>query len=385
MDPSTLSSGITSSSALSLVSSVRHATSVPPTFLSGLDALLHSSDTEPLRRGDVVELQGLPGSGKTALLLHLAATTLLPRFAYVRFEDLRGGPGVACVEVGGKEEVVAFLDCSARAFPISRLSALLRRHLRLAIRRYRAPKGLGAPREEELDALVEEALSRLHVFKPSSTLQLAVTVQDLPVWAADRAEQNGDDEPELGMVLIDGMSEFAWADQLTRENAAATTTSSSTPPTPPLRLLLRAIANLRASLSPLIFLTQWVFRPSSVLSQTSQESLPFYTHHFAPPHWPSISSAPRPAGKDPLEAPIVGVGAERWPSFPLALHITLHPPEKGVFRRGSKWSEVTAERAGGKGAKEGDATEGIKCVVRAPGGRELGSWEMSVAEEEITT
>lgn len=394
MDPSALSSSITASAALALLSSARHSTSHPQTFLNGLDTLLHSASLPPLARGDVVELQSLPGAGKTSLLLALAATTLLPRYADVRFIDLKGGPGTVRIPVGGKEEVVAWVEGGSRRFPVEKLAALLKKHLRDAIQRYRAPKGLGAPKEEELDGLVEEALSRLAVFRCSSTVQMAVTVRDLPRWAAERARENGEDEPEVGVVVIEGLSEFAWADQWARESAAASHTSASSPPG--LRYLLAAIAHLRRTLSPLIFLSQWVFRPSSIStssSSTSEENLPFYTHHFGPPHWPSIlsrslppsSSASSSSSTDPLAAPLVGEksGGEKWESFPLALHITLHPPAKGVFAKGTRWEEVVKQRMGGE--DDPITTEGIKCVVRVRGGREIGTWEMGIGEEEVST
>ncbi|GAA5897173.1 hypothetical protein JCM6882_001809 [Rhodosporidiobolus microsporus] len=420
MDPSTLSAGISSLSALHLASSVRYRTSLPQTYLSGLETLLSSSsesDEHALRRGDVVELQSLPGAGKTSLLLFLAAIHLLPRKAYVRFADLdggRSGGGVALVDVGGKEETVAWMECSTRRFPIERLAALLRTHLNEAIRRWRAPKGLGAPKEEEVDSLVEEALSRLHVFRCSSTLQLAVTVQNLPSWAAERAErEGGEDEPEVGLVVVEGMSEFAWPDQYTRETALASSTPSSaaSAPTPPLRHLLSALAHLHRTLSPLIFLSQWVFRPSTLaappLSTRSDENLPFYAHHFAPPYWPSLTNPPYPfssssAGggeKDPLDPPLAefpaskqGGGAAaaddkntKWPTFPLKLHITLHPPEKPVFPRGTTWAQVLHDRRGSGYAARERETSGIKCVVRVNGGKEVGSWEMSVGEGEVAT
>ncbi|GAA5823500.1 hypothetical protein JCM11251_000657 [Rhodosporidiobolus azoricus] len=402
MDPASLSSGISSLSALNLSSSVRYFTTLPQTYLSGLDALLSNSEDEiALRRGDVVELQSLPSAGKTSLLLFLTAVHLLPRRAYVRFADLNGGRdggGVALVEIGGKEETVAWMECSARRFPIDGLAALLRTHLDEAIRRWRAPKGLGAPKDEELDSLVEEALSRLHVFRVSSTLQLAVTVQNLPVWAAEKAErEGGEDEPEIGLLVVEGMSEFAWPDQLARETALSSVSSSSstpTPPiTPPLRHLLHALSNLRRTLSPLIFLSQWVFRPSSLaappLAQRSDELLPFYAHHFAPPYWPSLINPPYPSSssteKDPLDPPLTGFSAtkddDKWPTIPIKLHITLHAPEKNVFPRGTSWAEMMRDRGGEKGKE----TSGIKCVVRANGGHEVGSWEMSVGEGQVST
>ncbi|GAA6031180.1 hypothetical protein JCM8097_004046 [Rhodosporidiobolus ruineniae] len=401
MDPATLSAGITSSTALSLASSVRCLSSSPPSFLSGLDRLLAASDRS-LPRGSVVELQGLPGAGQSSLLLHLAATSLLPLTAYVPFPDLRGGPGVAQVPVGGKESTVAFIDCSARPFPTLRLALLVRSLLVERVRAFRAPQGLGAPKAEDVDALVEEAMARLHVFRPKTTLQLAVTVQDLPRWAFERAQEGGEDEPEVGLVLVDGMSEFAWADQWAHEQASPSSSSSSA--IPPLRRLLSALSQLRRTLSPLIFLSQWVFRPLSTLAHTSEENLPFYAHHYAPPYWPSISSPPPPPSTDadanPLEPIWVGPPgtSEKWESFPLALHITVHPAPRPIFPRGTPLSTVLSKRFGESGPSSGggsagrrggrkreERTEGIRCVVRAPGGVELGSWEVAVGEGEVET
>lgn len=403
MDPAKLSTTIGVETARSLISTVRSSTSLPTTFISGLDSVLDNAGT-PLRRGDVVELQGLPSSGKTTLLLYLAATAILMRNAHVRIDRQ-----VLEIPIGGKEETVVWIDCTGR-FDIDRLAVLVRHQIVTLVTRYRAPKGIGAPRDEEIDSLVDECLSRLHVFYPSSMLQLAATVQNLPEWTKTNAFD------ELGTVLIDGMSEFAWIDQFELEQKqqqqqqfAATTTAAETAARagytrpaeqPPLRLLVTAIARLRRTIAPLVFITQWVFRPHSILRHTSQDGFPFYSHHYAPPFWPSISSPPPPpasAAADPLDPPTLGDG--QWPTFPLALHITTHPRKKPVFRKGIRFDQVVAEqrRAAqerekayqGQGVGTARAnvlgTEGITCVVRKPGGIEVGSWDMSVYEKEIVT
>lgn len=393
MDPALLADGIACDTALNLSSAVRHSSSVPHVYVDGLNAILDQAGLQ-LRRGDVVEVQGLASSGKMSLLLHLAATALLPRKAHVRVDRQ-----FLEIIVGGKEEAVVWVDCTSR-FDVDRLASILRHHLKTAIQRYRAPRGIGAPRDEELDGLVDECLARLHVFYPSSTLQLAATIQALPEWAKTNAAE------EVGSVLIDGMSDFAWADQYTHEQRSASLASGahrsvdSFPSSQAaLRLLLAAIANLRRSLAPLIFITQWVFRPHAVLPQRSSDGLPFYQHHFAPPHWPSISTVPAVSEADitPLDSPSLLDGM--WPTFPLKLHITTHPAKKPVFRSGVNLDTVMQEqkkrlkerdklfkRARGLGtAAGGMGTEGIQCVVRKQGGIEIGSWEMSVYEKEIVT
>ncbi|TNY17866.1 hypothetical protein DMC30DRAFT_88985 [Rhodotorula diobovata] len=399
MDPATLSDAIHSSTARSLVAQVRYFSSTPPTWIPGLDTLLDAAPNLHLHRGDLVELQGLPGTAKSSLLLHLAATALLPRTAHVPIADT-----VLAVPVAGKELHVAWLDCTPARFDLDRLAALVRHHLDLAIRRFRAPRGIGAPRDSELDALVDECMTRLTVFTPTSTLQLAATLRGLPRWASAHTAD------ELGYVLIDGMSEFAWADQ----HAAATATGG--PTAPPVRLVLDALSHLRATLSPLVFLTQWVFRPAAVLAHKSQEGLPFYAHHYPPSHWPSILSPARPPPPppapsdprrplDPPQASPPGPTASGRPAppvpvpVPLALHLTLHPSPTPPLRRGTPLALLLSEqrrrvrvrereREGpGAGTARGavGGTEGIRCVVRRPGGAEVGSWEIEVWEREIVT
>lgn len=402
MDPARLSAGIACESAQSLIASVRRSTSVPSTFVSGLDALVEAANCE-LRRGDVVEIQGLPASGKSELMLYLAATALLMRTAHVRVDQR-----VLEVPVGGKEESVVWLSCAATACAVDldRLAGLLRHQIVVAVTRYRAPRGIGAPRDREYDVLVEECLARLHVFSPTSMLQLAVTLRTLPEWAGRNAF-----EP-LGTVLLDGMSELAWLDQHDLEqkqanlgggvaSGAAPTAAPRTKPSdqPPVRLVCAAIAHLRRTLAPLVFISQWVFRPRAVLNQHSQDGLPFYAHHYAPPFWPSITTAPPPLeeGADPLDSPTLVEG--RWPTFPLALHITLHPRRKPTFRAGTSLEQVRSEvrrvqaerataleqRGVGTAAVPGLGTEGVTCVVRRPGGVEIGSWDMSIFDKEVVT
>ncbi|POY73665.1 hypothetical protein BMF94_3200 [Rhodotorula taiwanensis] len=396
-----LASGIRYESALSLIASVRRSTSLPTTFVTGLDSMLDNAGI-PLHRGDVVELQGLPSSGKSTLLYYLAATTVLMRRAHVRVDRQ-----ILEIPIGGKEETVVWIDCTGR-FDVDRLATLVRHQLVVLITRYRAPKGIGAPRDSEIDALVEECLSRLHVFSPTSMLQLAATVHHLPDWFKKNALD------ELGTVLLDGMSEFAWLEQYEIEQKQADVAAGSRPAhaataatkkpsgQPPLRLLCAAVAHLRRTLAPLIFITQWVFRPWSVLPQLSQDGLPFYSHHYGPPDWPSILTPDVTPGatddsNDPLDSPSLVDG--RWPTFPLALHITVHPRRKPTFRKGVRFDEVMADvrksarerekalkgQGVGTARAAGLGTEGITCVVRRPGGIEVGSWDMSIYEKEIVT
>lgn len=170
VDPATLLSGIKSQSALHLTSSARWSTSRSPSYISGLDSLF---DEAPLRPGDIVELQGVTGSGKTQLLLYLAMTAILPRRC-----------GTA--QVGGKESQVVWLDCTLR-FDIRKLANMCRGHLRNV---------LGDVDDKVLEREVERCMNRFVLFEPSSMLQLAATVQMLPEWYKENGKE------ELGYVMM---------------------------------------------------------------------------------------------------------------------------------------------------------------------------------------
>jgi len=403
MDPATLSDAISSSSALSLVHQVAHSTAPLPTFASGLDALLDHANL-PLRRGDIVELQGLPGSAKSSLLVHLAATALLPRTAHVRIAD-----HVLTVPVGGKHAHVAYLDCTPRRLDlVDRLASLVRHHLDLAIRRFRAPRGIGAPRDRELDSLVDECLARLTVWSPTGTVQLAATLRSLPRWAL----VDGNAHDELAYVVVDGMSEFAWADQhaaTSSSSAAASSSSASAATRRPLRLVVDALAHLRATLAPVVFVSQWVFRPEATLAHRSQEGLPFYAGHYPSALWPSILSSPPPpptssASAAAASAPTNPLAPRPGALLPiaLALHLTLHPSPTPPLRRGTPLAlllseqrrRVRARERAQSGAGESSwgtalggigGTEGVRVVVRRPGGHEVGSFDVEVWEREVVT
>lgn len=357
LDPAVLAQGITTQSALQLSSAIRHSTQRTSTYISGLDEL---TQAKPLCRGDVVEVQGVTGSGKTALLLFLASTAILPSIVNGLF-------------VGGKEQTVCWLDCTSR-LDIQRLATLCRTHL---------VSRLGETNSSLIDKLVIQSLERFIVFSPQSTLELANTIEALPAWfQAQRAL------PEIGYVLIDGMSEFAWADQFRSEQiktAAAATASELTPsrvPTGPspaetLRQLVHAIAHVRTTLAPLIFITQWVFRPTRTTGHSSHDkNLPFYEHHLRAP-WPDIvkrvGPSPSALAEDPLAAPSIIQGK---PGFHFAYHITCHPPPISLLPKHVSLKTALMQRKADQASEEG--TQGLVAVVRAAGGREMGSfiWEI---------
>lgn len=354
--------GIKSQSGTELFNSVRYSTAPPgPSFFGGLDTLFQAS---PLQRGDVVEIQGATGSGKTSFLYFLCITAILPSEWTVTL-----GSNPISTSVGGKGQSVAFLDCTQR-FSITRLATLLREHLSQALE--------VTVQDHVIDDQVRECLKRLHVFSPHSTVQLAATLQRLPSYFTSEAAS----ATELAYVLIDGSSEFFWADQYERErslNGAKGKAPAADPAganVDPLRLLVSSLAHVRSTLSPIIVLSQWVLRDATV-SHLSQEGLPLFAHHLPAPY-PRISNPFPPIDPaDPMRPPILPNSEAS--TVPLKWHImTFAPPVKKLLGGGT-FREALARRKAGRGK----GMQGIKAVLRAAGGKEVGSWEWDVLERSV--
>lgn len=272
---------------------------------------------------------------QTTLLLHLAMTAILMR-------DAKDSAGVS-VDVAGKEQTVIWVECGGRNAPIRRLATLLRGHL---------SSTMPAAEDDLLDTLIDQCLARFVVYRPTSTTELAATIQALP----DLFMAMDDATPELGYVLIDGMSEFAWADQLASERGKDADTTGSPNA---LRRLVAAIANLRNVLAPVTFISQIVVRPSAITDWTSDTldgRLPFYRHHLVAP-WPSISQTTIPS-------------AASTTSFTFAFHISTHAPEPEVIQPRTTMQAALAARQ--QGLREG--TAGFRAVVRRAGGQLVGEW-----------
>ncbi|KAI5477334.1 rad51 family DNA repair protein [Pseudohyphozyma bogoriensis] len=368
-----------------LLSSVLYTTSPPgASYISGLDALFDRS--AGLNRGDVIEISGVASSGKTQLLYFLAMTALLPE----RWEVELGGV-VVDAYIGGKGKSVVWMDATQR-FDINRLTSLLQTHLTAQVNAVRSEDVL-APAPSTILEQVQLCLENLHVFTPSSTSQLAISVLRLPEYFTNL---ENDHSPEIGYLIIDGMSEFTSSDQLAREKAKddkgkgraedQSTSSTSTPTTaahtnspstsPPLHLLLAAIARVRTTLSPVTVYTTWVHADSRV-AYKSQSGLPFFPPSLPLP-WPQITSSPPPFDpSSPLAHP--PLPTSQTPTFSLAYHITTYPRPMTKFPQGTRLGTALKERKNGRG----EGMEGFVAVVRGRGGKEVGQFEFDVLDGAV--
>uniref|UniRef100_UPI00358EA2B8 DNA repair protein XRCC2 isoform X2 n=1 Tax=Myxine glutinosa TaxID=7769 RepID=UPI00358EA2B8 len=148
---------------------------------------------EAPRCGDVVELHGPEGCGKSEMLLRLIARCILPRYA------------------GGSESYAVLLDCDLH-FDFLRFVALLERMLKRQAAQPSSPPlnegGAGdyaipnEPREED----VCSCLTRFSIASCHSSSQLLLTLSGLEAGGAAAL-------PRLRLLAVDGLSAFYWIDR----------------------------------------------------------------------------------------------------------------------------------------------------------------------------
>jgi DNA-repair protein XRCC2 len=316
-----------------------------------LDVHPRSSALSSLNRGDVVELQGPPCSGKTEILVYWILVAALPAQWQVDLSAPSSSrpPRAETLTIGGRGQAVAFFDNDGR-FSAQRVEYLMRNHIegRLEDLTNRQAMLFGCrPTPAALQQVLDDALARIHVFRPASTLSLAATLRALPRYLHDR-----DPDTELAYVMIDSLSAFHHQDAFRHREVNPENLSH------PLKHVLVALADLRRTLSPVIVLTTWAL-------STADAGRGLYRQHLSAPY-PSPFADDAPAERafapdDPL-APSH--------ALPLALthHITLHLPTPAVppFPLGTTLDEAGTGEAGRtrEEARRQAATIG---VVRLPG------------------
>ena len=237
----------------------------PPgtTHISALDAHLfahtrHTSPYSSLNRGDLIEVQGSASSGKTHLIYHFIIICLLP-------------PMVAGREVGGWGKAAVLLD-SDDTFNVQRLHRLLLARLHRLVcnasRREGAASGPAVP-EILLKETVAQCLKRLHVFRPTSSLQLAATLINLPHYHAKHLP-----DCEIALLAVDSISAFYWPDRFTAEQMREDIAPESKPTPPsgfvhPLHHVLIALEKFRTSHGAVVLLTNWASHRSPMTRSSS--------------------------------------------------------------------------------------------------------------------
>lgn len=302
-----------------LLSAARFYTAPPgSTEIEQLDSLLldvhpRSATESTLNRGDVIELQGPPCSGKTELLVYWTLIAALPTEWTVDLAAPSSSrpPRTETITIGGRGRGVVILDADGR-FSARRVEQLMRNHFEARIEDHTNRQAMlfgCRASDEALLAAIDDALARVHLFRPTSSLSMAATLRSLPTYLAER-----DPDTELAYVMVDSLSAFHHQDTFRHREANPDQLSH------PIKYILLALASLRRTLSPTIVLTTWAL-------STADAQRGLYRQHLAPPY-PSPFTEDAPLERAfALDDPLMQAH-----SGPLALthHITLHLPTPSV-------------------------------------------------------
>ncbi|KAL1951673.1 hypothetical protein VTO73DRAFT_822 [Trametes versicolor] len=371
---------IHSESLQSLLAAVSTETSSPGlTRIPALDAHLAAVNARrtfrdwPLNRGDVVEIQGPAAAGKTHFVYHMLLECLLPD----RWLD---------TELGGWGKAAVLIDTDGN-FSIQRLHELLVSRLRRFLGD-EDPTDVTTPSMEDL---ATQFLQNLHVFRPTSSAQLAITLLHLPNYHASEPRLQN---KEIGLLAIDSMSAFYWRDRYTLEQLrdAADNPRGALPPNP-LSHVLKALANFRASHRPIVLMTNWGLNPITKPATTGAPGTLFYRQHLHPfpapfePHGAAEAifsiqaSQPRDADASPQNLTTRSRTPQHAaPPFPLHYHITLHPSLIDPFPANFSLPDALHhEDMRAVLVKKGE----VKGLVRTPGNDTVGEFTIRIGEREV--
>jgi hypothetical protein len=140
----------------------------------------------------IIEINAPSHMGKSHLLYFAVAQIILPRFK----DGLRSIPA----------QTVIFIDCN-KQFDIHRLHKIVRKYAKDQITERRqggfsTPFSMRSHSDEEIDQLVQNALTNLHLFQPASPMALLATVKSIPNFISQHGHGS------FGMLCIDSLTAF---------------------------------------------------------------------------------------------------------------------------------------------------------------------------------
>jgi DNA-repair protein XRCC2 len=291
----------------------------------------------------VLEIQGPPSSGKTHLLYHLLITCILPS-SYLS------------ANIGGWGKAAVVFDTDA-TFDVLRVNQLILSRLQHLF------SSDPSTTPDSAKELARISLERLHIFRSTSSIQLAVTITHLPAYHSTHMP-----DTEIGLLAIDSISAFYWPDRFAVEQLRSAPSTAEPGKQAQnianaLQHVLTALQKFRCTYSPVIALTNWGLTP---LAKPSSASTPvtFYRQHLHP--FPSPFAPPEPWTSMPTNP------------LPLTHHITIpfiaiHPLNQDVSLEQLKAQEQHQNELGE-----------VVGIIRTTGSTAVGRFALRIGDAEIS-
>lgn len=126
----------------------------------------------------------------------------------------------------------------------------------------------------------ESMLWKLHIFRPTSSAQLAISLAHIPAFHRKELPEH-----QTGLVVIDSVSSFYWPDRYTSEQLRGAVEDEFTPTsiTNPLQHVLAVIQDLRRIQGAVFILTNWGLNQSTPIVERRRSLDPiFFKQHLYP-------------------------------------------------------------------------------------------------------
>ena len=313
----------------------------------------HTSALSSLNRGDIIEIQGPPASGKTHLVYHLIITSITPVAHFT-------------TKLGGWDKAAVVFDTDG-TFNISRLHKLLLNRLTRLF-----PDGFEP--NTSVEDIAMTAMKKVHVFRPTSSVQLASSLANLATYHMAHLPDD-----EIGFLAIDSISSFYWPDRFTLEQINSVGSTGTSNAASPLHHILISLQKIRLSHGPIITLTNWGLNPLTKPNQNSGHTT-FYRQHLFP--FPILSQQHQPNTLSTAEAnPAANSILDPTTLPPLTHHITLPFVSITPFGPGISLDEGKEQES--KYRKELVTKGEVVGVIRASGSTRVGRFIFTIGENEV--
>ena len=181
-------------------------------------------------------------------------------------------PNVAYLSGWGKAAIVFDADGT---FDVRRLRTLLEHTISAAMERTAYPQG-----SRNTARILRDALERVRVLRPASTLQLAASLHHLDQYVTTDPKLQ---RSEVALVVVDSISAFYWPDRFTVEQYryAPREERRHVQVRNPFVHVVTALQRIKATLKPIIVLTNWDLNVAHHPDIVGHNS-PVYKQHMRP-------------------------------------------------------------------------------------------------------
>jgi DNA-repair protein XRCC2 len=224
--------------------------------------------------------------------------------------------------------------------------------------------------------VARSSMKRIHVFRPTSSVQLAVSLLRLPAYHTSHLPDD-----EIGLIVIDSISSFYWPDRFTLEqiNSAGSARRGTSSNASPLHRVLASLQQIRLSHGSVIALTNWGLNPLTKPVQNSGSTI-LYKQHLSP-----YLTVPEQHQLNVTQATEADPDANSISSAvilpPLSYHITLPFVSIAQFDPSIMFDDAKEQEL--KYRQELVTKGEVVGIVRTPGSNRVGRFTFRIGDHEV--